>query len=167
MSMVRNSGVRISSKGTAREMKPSETRGVIGGTTTICAQQQRQPSPDPPSLESEVLWLEKMHESGEISWHAKISVAAISRTKSVTTRRVVDHRAIEPMHNMMPRTPTLAHLAVDHQPPDKNPRKKSSDRGRATQTESHGAVFEECSDPNPCNRRTSRYTGLDRFREPS
>ena len=67
MSMVRNSGVRISSKGTAREMNPSETRGVIGGTTTICAQQQRQPSPDPPSLESEVLWLEKMHESGEIS----------------------------------------------------------------------------------------------------
>lgn len=94
MSMARNSGVRISSKGTAREMNPSDAKGVTGATTTMCAQQQRQPSPDPPSLVSEVLWLEKMQESGEISWQAKISVAAISRTKSVTTRWAVDHFAI-------------------------------------------------------------------------
>jgi hypothetical protein len=41
-----------------------------------------------------VLWLEKMQESGEMSWHAKISVAARSRTKTETTRRAVEKSAI-------------------------------------------------------------------------
>ena len=66
----------------------------MGATTTMCAQQQRQPSPEPPSSESPVEWLEKMQLSGEISWQAKISVAAISSTRTVTTRRTVDPCAI-------------------------------------------------------------------------
>jgi hypothetical protein len=76
-------------------MKPRVASGVIGGTTTICAQQQRHPSPEPPSLVSGVLWLEKMQESGEMSWQAKISVAARSSTRSVTTRRVVGQLAMK------------------------------------------------------------------------
>jgi hypothetical protein len=83
------SGVSISSKGTAREMNPKDAGGLNGGTTTMWAQQQRQLSPEPPSLESLVVRLEKMQESGEMSWQAKISVAAISRNKSVTTNRTV------------------------------------------------------------------------------
>lgn len=65
------------------------------------AQQQRQPSPEPPSLESGVWWLEKMQESGEISWQAKISVAAISSTMTVTIRRTVDQPAIKWLSIMM------------------------------------------------------------------
>ena len=76
-------------------MKPRAASGVIGGTTTICAQQQRHPSPEPPSLVSGVLWLEKMQESGEMSSQAKISVAASSSTRSVTTRRIVGHFAMK------------------------------------------------------------------------
>ncbi|HWB84448.1 MAG TPA: hypothetical protein VG675_09935 [Bryobacteraceae bacterium] len=106
MSIVRNSGVRISSMGAVREMNPSEASGVMDGSTTMCAQQQRQPSPDPPSVVSEVLWLEKIHVSGEMSWQAKISLPAISKTKSVTARRIVDHPAIEPFLNMMTRSIT-------------------------------------------------------------
>jgi hypothetical protein len=75
-------------------MNPTDARDVIGATITMWAQQQRQPSPDPPSLESGVLWLEKTQESGEMSWQAKISVAAISRTKSVITRRTVGQSAM-------------------------------------------------------------------------
>ena len=60
----------------------------------MCAQQQRQPSPEPPSQESPVVRFEKMQESGEMSWQAKISVAASSRINSVTTRRVVDQCAM-------------------------------------------------------------------------
>lgn len=88
------SGVWITSKGTAREINPIDARGVIGATSTMWAQQQRQPSPEPPSLESLVEWLAKMQESGEMSWQAKISVAAINRTASVTTRRTVNQCAI-------------------------------------------------------------------------
>jgi hypothetical protein len=73
------SGVWITSKGTAREMNPTDARGVIGAAITMWAQQHRQPSPELPSLESGVLWPEKMQESGEINWQAKISVAAVSR----------------------------------------------------------------------------------------
>jgi hypothetical protein len=76
-------------------MKPREAGGVIGATTTRWAQQQRQPSPDPPSLVSGVLWLEKIQESGEMSWQAKISVAARSSTRSVTTRRIVGQFAMK------------------------------------------------------------------------
>jgi hypothetical protein len=90
MSIVRNSGAWIFSNGTAREMNPKGASGTTGATTTMCAQQQKQPSPDPLSLESEVLWLEKMQESGDMTWQAKISVPAISRTKIVTARRIVD-----------------------------------------------------------------------------
>jgi len=61
----------------------------------MCAQQQRHPSPEQPSLVSGVLWLEKMQESGEMSWQAKISVAARSSTKSVTTRRIVGQLAMK------------------------------------------------------------------------
>jgi hypothetical protein len=74
-------------------MKPSVASGVMGVATTMCAQQQRHPSPDPPSLVSGVLWLEKMQESGEMSWQAKISVAASSSTRSVITRRIVGQLA--------------------------------------------------------------------------
>jgi hypothetical protein len=41
-----------------------------------------------------VLWLEKMQESGEMSWQAKISVAAISSTTTVATRLIVNQCAI-------------------------------------------------------------------------
>jgi len=61
----------------------------------MCAQQQRHPSPEPPSLVSGVLWFEKMQESGEMSSHAKISVAASSSTRSVTTRRIVGRLAMK------------------------------------------------------------------------
>jgi hypothetical protein len=75
-------------------MNPTDARGVIGAAITMWAQQQRQPSPDPPSLESFVVWFEKMQVSGEMSWQAKISVAAISRTTSVTIRRIVNQCAM-------------------------------------------------------------------------
>ena len=76
-------------------MKPRVASGVIGAATTMCAQQHRHPSPEPPSLVSGVLWLEKMQESGEMSWQAKISVAARSSTRSVTTRRIVGQLAMK------------------------------------------------------------------------
>ena len=88
------SGVWIISKGIARAMNPSGESGCIGATTRMWAQQQRQPSPEPPSSESFVEWFEKRQESGEINWQAQISVAAISRTNTVTTRRTVGRRAI-------------------------------------------------------------------------
>ena len=87
-------GAWTSSNGTASATKPRGTSPTMGATTTMCAQQQRQPSPEPPSSESPVEWLEKMQLSGEISWQAKISVAAISSTRTVTTRRTVDPCAI-------------------------------------------------------------------------
>lgn len=59
----------------------------------MCAQQQRHPSPEPPSLVSGVLWLEKMQESGEMSSQAKISVAAKRSTRRVTARRTVEQLA--------------------------------------------------------------------------
>ena len=93
MRRVGKSGVWISSKGTASETVPAGASGITGAGITRWAQ-QRQPSPDPPSLESGVLWLEKMQESGEISWQAKISVAAISSTTTATIRRIVDQPAI-------------------------------------------------------------------------
>jgi hypothetical protein len=71
-------------------MNPSGARGIIGGTTTICAQQQRQPSPAQPSSESWVVWDENKHAGDAIASHAKISVAARSSKKSETTRRNVD-----------------------------------------------------------------------------
>ena len=83
-------GAWKSSNGTASATNPRGASPVMGAATTMCAQQQRQPSPEPPSSESPVEWLEKMQVSGEISWQAKISVAAISSTRSVTTRRTVD-----------------------------------------------------------------------------
>ncbi len=95
------SGVWINSKGTAAETTPAGASGINGAAITMWAQQQRQPSPEPPSLESGVLWLEKMQESGEISWQAKISVAAISSTTTVTIRRTVDQPAIEWLSIMM------------------------------------------------------------------
>ncbi len=76
-------------------MKPRAASGVTGAATTMCAQQQRHPSPEPPSLVSGVLWLEKMQESGEMSSQAKISVAASSSTRSVTTRRIVGQLAMK------------------------------------------------------------------------
>ena len=77
-------------------MKPRLASGVIGVATTMCAQQQRHPSPEPTSLVSGVLWLEKMQESGEMSWQAKISVPARSSTRSVTMRRIVGQLAMKP-----------------------------------------------------------------------
>lgn len=89
------SGVRIISKGIARAINPSGASGRIGATTTMWAQQQRQPSPEPPSSESLVVWwLEKTQESGEMSWQAQISVAAISRSRTVETSRTVGQSAI-------------------------------------------------------------------------
>jgi len=76
-------------------MKPRVASGIIGAANTMCAQQQRHPSPEPPSLVSGVLWLEKMQESGEMSSQAKISVAASSSTRSVTTRRIVGQLAMK------------------------------------------------------------------------
>jgi hypothetical protein len=97
MPLAVKSGVWISAEGTAREMQPSWASGLIGAATTMWAQQHRHPSPEHPSSESPVLWLwaEKMQESGEISWQARISVAAVSRTSSVTTRRTADQYAIK------------------------------------------------------------------------
>jgi hypothetical protein len=83
------------------ETIPVGASGITGAAITMWAQQQRQPSPEPPSLESGVLWLEKMQESGEMSSQAKISVPAISRTTSVTIRRSVDQWAIEIAFIMM------------------------------------------------------------------
>lgn len=82
-------GVWIYSKGTASQMKPIAASGVVGAMTTICAQQHKQPSPEQSLSESPVLWVEKRQVSGDISSQAKISVAARSSTKSVTTRRTV------------------------------------------------------------------------------
>lgn len=90
MSVERNSGAWISSKGAACEMNSRGTAGFTGATTKMCAQQHRQPSPESPSsLEPRVLWLEKMQESGEMTWQAKISVAAISSSRTVQTSRTV------------------------------------------------------------------------------
>src|SRR5260370_7519676 len=84
----------MSSKGTAREIKPRGASGVIGATTTIWAQQHKQPSPEHPSSESPAVWVEKMQVSGEISGHAKISVAAKSRINRVIPCRTVGQKAI-------------------------------------------------------------------------
>jgi hypothetical protein len=91
-----NSGVWISSNVTVREMNPRSARGSTGGTTTMWAQQHTHPSPEHSLSESpvECLWAEKMHESGEIHWQAKISLAAMNRTSSATARRTVDPNAV-------------------------------------------------------------------------
>ena len=63
---------------------------------TMWAQQHRQPSPAHPWSESFVVWVEKRQAGGENKSHAKISVAARSRTKTVTTLRTVGQSAMEP-----------------------------------------------------------------------
>lgn len=82
------------STGTACEMNPRPTSGTIGAATTMWAQQHRHPSPEHPWSESFVVWFEKRHVGGEIRSQAKISVAARSRTRTVTARRTVDQNAI-------------------------------------------------------------------------
>jgi len=84
----------MSSVGTACEINPRFTSGMIGAATTIWAQQHKHPSPEQPWSESFVVWFEKRQVGGEIRSHAKISVAARSKTKTVTTRRTVDQSAI-------------------------------------------------------------------------
>ena len=80
-------------------MYPRAASGCTGATTTMWAQQHRHPSPEHSLSESpvECLWAKKMQESGEIHWQAKTSLAAISKTSSVTIRRTVDQCAIEPV----------------------------------------------------------------------
>jgi hypothetical protein len=82
------------STGTASEMNPKLASGTIGATTTMWAQQHRQPSPAHPWSESFVVGVEKRQVGGENRSQAKISVAARSRTKTVTTRRMVESNAI-------------------------------------------------------------------------
>jgi hypothetical protein len=76
-------------------MNPKVARGTIGATTTMWAQQHRQPSPAHPWSESFVVWVEKRQVGGEIRSQAKISVAARSRIKAVTTRRIVGQKVIK------------------------------------------------------------------------
>jgi hypothetical protein len=84
------------STGTVSEMNPRLASGTIGATTTMWPQQHRQPSPAHPWSESFVVWVEKRQAGGENRSHAKISVAARSRTKTVTTLRTVGQSAMEP-----------------------------------------------------------------------
>ena len=84
----------MSSAGTACEINPNFTSGIIGATTTMWAQQQRHPSPEDPWSESFVVGFEKRQVGGETKSQPKISVAARSRTKTVTTRRAVEQSAI-------------------------------------------------------------------------
>ena len=84
----------MSSAGTACEINPNFTSGMIGATTTMWAQQQRHPSPEDPWSESFVVGFEKRQVGGETRSQPKISVAARSKTKTVITRRAVEKSAI-------------------------------------------------------------------------
>src|SRR6266404_5454856 len=88
------SGVWLSSEGTAAATKPKGARGAIAGTTTMWAQQHRHPSPEQPSSASLVVCVEKRQIGEETRPQAKISVAARSSSRSVTTRRTVDQCAM-------------------------------------------------------------------------
>jgi hypothetical protein len=92
------SGVWMSSQATVAAIKPSGAGGAIIGMTTICAQQQRHPSPVQSSPESWVVCVEKRQAGDDTASQAKISVAARSSKRSVITRRIVDRCAIGPMH---------------------------------------------------------------------
>jgi hypothetical protein len=76
-------------------MTPSLVSGTIGATTTMWAQQHKHPSPEHPWSESLEAWVEKRQVEGEIRSQAKISVAASSRTKTVTIRWTVGQKTID------------------------------------------------------------------------
>src|ERR1039458_752540 len=90
----RTSGVGQKSKVTVRLTNPKGATGTIGGTTTICPQQHRQPSAPQPSSGSCEVCVEKRQAGDAIASHAKISVAARSSKRSATTLRTIRHTTI-------------------------------------------------------------------------
>src|SRR5262245_36811068 len=71
----------------ASPTSPSGARGTIGWTTTMRAQQQRQPSPEQSSPESCVAWDENRHSGDAIAAQAKISAPASLVQKFKPPRR--------------------------------------------------------------------------------
>src|ERR1700684_1336158 len=79
---------------TARATNANGATEPVGATTTICAQQHRQPSAPQLSSESCEAWEENRQAGDALALQAKIAAAARSRKRTPTKLRTTRHPTI-------------------------------------------------------------------------